>query len=368
MESSFVSTVGTELATTVREYATADDVGGVLVLAASEGMADGDALDTVAREVTTPVFGGIFPGILYAGERYDEGAVVAGLPVEPTTTVVTGLSDPDRDIRSQLSANVATPGETTAFVFVDGYAERVGVFVERLFESYGVECRFLGGGAGSLTAEDTPCIVTDEGVLSDAAVLATLPAATTLGVRHGWQEVDGPFRVNDADGATLSMLADGTAFDVYRRVVEADAGRRLTRENFFDVAKSYPFGISRLHEEKIVRDPFKVSDGGSITCFGDVPEGEYLHVLKGRPESLVDAARGATSDAVSDADEGTLTAFDCISRALYLEDSFEAELDAIGGPSDPAWGALTIGEIANGEGGHLQFYNKTVVVAGIGDI
>jgi len=368
MDVSFVEQLGTKLSTTVREYDAAADVEGILVLAADEaGAADTSALDTVAQEISTPVFGGLFPGILYAGERYTEGAVVAALPVEPTTTVVTGLSDPDRNIRPQLSANVVAPGETTAFVFVDGYASRIGTFVQRLFESYGVECRFLGGGAGSLTAEDTACVVTGEGVLADAAVLATLPLGCSLGVRHGWQDVDGPFRVNEADGTRLSMLADGSAFDVYRRVVEADSGTQLTRANFFEKAKSYPFGLSRLHEEKIVRDPFKVDDDGSITCFGDVPEGEFLHVLSGNPDSLVDAARKATGDAIATGGEGPLTVFDCISRVLYLEDRFDEELAAIGGPADPTLGALTIGEVANGDGGHLEFYNKTTVVARIED-
>lgn len=366
MDASFVESL-TKLSGMVRAYDADDDVAGILVLAAPEGDADVSALDSAVRGASTPVFGGFFPGILADGERYTEGAVVAALSVEPTTTVVRGLSDPERDLRGQLSDNVATPGETTAFVFVDGHASRIGTLVERLFESYGAECRFLGGGAGSLIDEDTSCVVTSEGVLSDAAVLATLPVSTTLGVRHGWRDVDGPFRVNRADGATLSMLAEGSAFEIYRRVVEDDAETRLTRENFFEIAKSYPFGISRLHEEKIVRDPYKVDGDGSITCFGDVPEGEYLHVLTGDQESLVSAARGATRDAVTTGGEGPLTVFDCISRSLYLDDEFDAELAAIGGPEEPTLGALTIGEIANGEGGHLQFYNKTAVVARIED-
>lgn len=363
MEVSFVESVGAELSRTLREYAGDAGVAGLLVLAANERLADVSELDATLQELSTPVFGGIFPGILFAGERYAEGAVVVALPVEPTATVVTGLCDPGTPIRPQLNDNVATPGETTAFAFVDGHASRIGTFVERLFESYGVECRFLGGGAGSLSTERGPCIVTGEGLLQDSAVLATLPVRSALGVRHGWQDVDGPFRVNDADGATLSMLGDESAFDVYRHVVEADSGTTLTRENFFEVAKSYPFGISRLNDEKIVRDPFTVDEDGAITCFGNVPEGEYLHVLTGDQRSLVEAARDATRDAVEAGGAGPLTVFDCISRAMYLEDGFDAELDAIGGSTDPAWGALTIGEIANGDGGHLQFYNKTVVAA-----
>ena len=363
MDARFVDSLGTELSATIREAATGDEVSGLLVMAANEANEGLSSLDTAVQEVPVPVFGGIFPGLLFAGERYTQGAVVLPLSVAPTVTVVSGLSDPGTAIRPQLDDNVATPGETTAFVFVDAYASRTGTFVQRVFEGYGVECRFLGGGAGSLADDRSPCLITDEGLRADAAVLATVEAPCSLGVSHGWREVDGPFRVNDADGATLSMLGDESAFEVYRRVVEADSGTELTQENFFEQAKSYPFGISRLYEEKIVRDPYTVDGDGSITCFGDVPEGEYLHVLTGDAAWLVDAARDATRDAISSGVEGPLTVFDCVSRVLYLEDEFEAELDAIGGPDDPAVGALTIGEIANGEGGHLQYYNKTVVVA-----
>lgn len=363
MKTTFVAGLGTGLQSVAREYAADPAVTGLLVLAANDGGADISTLDSLVQELSIPVFGGIFPGVLFEGDRHTDGAVVVALSVEPTVTVVTGLSDPETAIRPQLDASVATPGETTAFVFADGYAARIGTFVQRLFESYGLECRFVGGGAGSLSSEGDPCIITDDGVLSDAAVLATVPSPSNVGISHGWREVGGPFRVNDAAGATLSMLGDESAFDVYRRVVEADSGTTLTRENFFEVAKSYPFGISRLHEEKLVRDPFKVDGDGTITCFGEIPEGEYLHVLTGNPVSLVDAAGDATRAAARDNGAGPLAVFDCISRVLYLEEVFDDELDAIAGPGDPAFGALTIGEIANGDGGHLQFHNKTVIVA-----
>lgn len=347
---------------TLRAQAADPAVAGLLVLVANKRAADLPAIDTVVRDLSVPVFGGVFPGVFFEGEKHEHGAVAVSLSTEPSTAVVTDLSDAETAIRPQLRTKVPTPGETTAFVFVDSHTTRIGTFVERLFESYGVDCRFLGGGTGELSADQDPSVITNEGVLSDAAVLATVEVPSELGVNHGWREVDGPFRVNDADGTTLSTLGAESAFDVYRRVVEADSGRTLTRENFFDVAKSYPFGISRLHGERIVRDPFKLSADGDITCFGRVPEGEYLHVLTGDESSLIQAARTAASE-VRPTEGGCLCVFDCISRVQYLADNFHADLDAIGTDNEPAFGALTIGEIANGDGGHLEYYNKTIVVA-----
>ena len=57
---------------------------------------------------------------------------------------------------------------------------------------------------------------------------------------------------------------------------------------------------------------------------------------------------------------------DCISRVLFMEDNFKKELEAV---SDGVFtfGALTIGEIASMGDAYLEFYNKTAVVAVLGD-
>ena len=368
MQRRFVEQVGAPLASAIRDCAGAPSVSGLLVLAASDDTGTSPAVDEALRQCPVPVFGGRFPGILFEGDHYDQGAVVVSLSAEPTTTVVTELSDPETRVRDQLNEQVAEPCDTTAFVFVDGFADRIEALCQRLFESYGVECTFVGGGAGSLSGPQTPCLFTGEGVIEDGAVLATVEAPSSIGVSHGWEEVDGPFRVNRADGGTLSMLGSESALTVYRRIVEADSGRSLSEAEFFEVAKSYPFGISRLNEEKIVRDPFSVEADGAINCFGEIPEGEFIHVLTGDRNSVIEAADDATRAALASAGAGPLVAFDCISRRLYLDEAFDEELVAIGEPGDPAVGALTIGEIANGDDGHLQFYNKTVVVAQFGTV
>jgi hypothetical protein len=46
-----------------------------------------------------------------------------------------------------------------------------------------------------------------------------------------------------------------------------------------------------------------------------------------------------------------------------MDSSFDTELSAMGDDEQPAFGALTIGEIANDGHGHLEYYNKTAVIA-----
>ncbi len=365
METTYVRDTD-ELLDVVGDFDADGSVRGILVLAAAATAPRPADVDPALRDLSVPVFGGVFPEILQEGEKYETGALVAGLAVEPDVTVVRDLSDPERDFAAALPGEAPT-GET-AFVLADAYATRVEDFVGSLFNAYGVDVNYVGGGAGSLEEEGRPCVFTGEGLLADAAAFATVETPTSVGVRHGWEEIAGPFRVTDADGPTLSELDGRPAFEVYRRVVESDAGVTIDPDDFFEVAKSYPFGLSRLEGEKIVRDPFEVVENGALNCFGHVPEGEFVHILKGEPDSLVAAASEAYAEATDGGMDGEVLFFDCISRVLYLEDAFAEELDAVGGADSPAVGALTVGEIANDGEGHLDYYNKTAVAAVTGEL
>jgi len=121
--------------------------------------------------------------------------------------------------------------------------------------------------------------------------------------------------------------------------------------------------------EQIVRDPYRVAADGSMTCFGEMPEGEFVTVLQGDPDSLVAAAQAAHDHALSGARRpDALCVFDCVSRMLYLDEEFDRELDAVRSETLPLFGALTIGEIANDGSGHLDYYNKTAVVGALSDV
>jgi hypothetical protein len=353
---------------TVRDMASRDDVAGVLLcVTPTDGTVDW--LDPFLQALEMSVFGGLFPEVIYDGENRDRGAVICGLSSEPHVTTIPELSAPDRDYTSYLDPELPLEGYETAFVFVDAYSANIPQLIESLFRTYSVELNYIGGGAGALEMEQRPCLFTNEGVIEDSAVLAAVEAPVTLGVKHGWREIAGPFRVTDADGTTLRGLDGRPAFSVYKAVVEEHTETELTAADFFETAKAYPFGVARLDGEQIVRDPFEVTEGDGLNCFGDVPEGEFVHILEGEPESLIDAARQAGREAQEpDAPAEGLFFFDCISRVLYLQDEFERELSAVEVDGTPMVGALTIGEIANDGYGHLDYYNKTAVIGAVEDI
>lgn len=351
---------GAALEAAVESLAADDSVEGLLLLT-TPTVPD---LDETLSELPIPVAGGIFPQVVYEGETRDEGGLVVGVETAFEVLTIPGLSDQAAAFEESLSE---LPGQSgTTFVFVDAYATEIERFIDHLFRRFGVTCNFVGGGAGMLEQEGQPCLYTNDGRVADAAVIVAVDAPSTIGVRHGWEEIAGPFRVTAADGPSLESLDGEPAFDTYRTVVDEQIDGSVTRENFFEIAKRYPFGISRMGAEKVVRDPFEVSEDGSLTCFGDVPEGEYVHILQGDPDGLIEAAGQATADVAADSRDDLLV-FDCISRALYLDGAFDQELTALSGDGQ-IYGALTIGEIANDGEGHLDYYNKTAVVAGIDDL
>jgi len=338
----------------------------ILVLACDQNGITPEAVDGILAGVPVPLFGGVFPEIIHEKEKLSRGFIVAGLSDRADVQVIPRLSDIDADYESLIDDTRASADTKTMIVFVDGLARRISALVDSLFNVFGLEFNYVGGGAGSLSFEQKPCLFTNDGLVQDSALLATLEIESGVGVSHGWTEVAGPFHVTESDRNVIQSLDWLPAFDVYRDVVESHGQKSLTVENFFEIAKSYPFGIIKLGTEKIVRDPLMVQGGDSLVCVGEVPQGSYVHILTGDVNSLVSAAGraltlGEQSFQTTSGRKTTLF-IDCISRALFLEDQFSRELDAVHQENTSLIGALTLGEIANSRRDYLEFYNKTSVV------
>lgn len=339
----------------------------VLMLSAEQNTFSVEQLNLVLKAAKLPVFGGIFPQIIYAKNNYTEGTLLIGLEAEPVINVVKNLSCTEGDFENSFIDCPQDTEHKTAFIAVDAFSTRISDFIESFFNFYGLEFNILGGGAGSLSLEQKPCLYTNEGVLQDAAVLAIFNVQSGVGVRHGWKDLSGPYRASKSEKNCLFTLDNEPAFSLYKRVVEQDSKQTITRENFFDIAKAYPFGISRLGAEKIVRDPYLVNPDNSMNFFGEIPQGVYLHILKGETDALVQAAGEAFAEAAKTMENvkqaKTIVFIDCISRVLFLQDHFKEELNAIAQNPYPLIGALTLGEIANNQKEFLEFYNKTAVVS-----
>jgi hypothetical protein len=343
------------------------DVVGVLIFACDANDFKPETVDSILKNMPIPVFGGVFPELIHGRNKLTRGTIAVGLSMCPNVQIIPHLSDPSVDYDELVSQKFSENDQNkTMFVLVDGLSQRISALIDSLFNYFGLEVNYLGGGCGSLSFKHKPCLFTNEGLIADSAILATIDARSGIGVNHGWCSVRGPFKVTESDHNIIITLDWQPAFSVYRRVVEEAARCEFTDANFFELAKCYPFGIKRLGGEMIVRDPLMIKDNGALVCVGEVPVESFVDILTGDETSLVKAAGKALTLSLDayhgPADERVILFIDCISRVLFLGNEFEKEIEAVYQEGIPLIGALTLGEIANSGKDYLEFYNKTAVV------
>ena len=345
------------------------DVLGVLVLACVENGFTPELIDDYLKGFSKPMFGGIFSKILLNKEEFSRGIIVVGFHQPFNIAVVEKINDEiNLDSLLKHTFEAQSLKDKTMFVFADGINPYISELINSILNYFGLIPNFIGGGAGSLNKHG-PCVITEKGLLKDAAVLALGDLRSGIGVAHGWYPVAGPLRVTESERNTIISLNWQPAFQIYRKIVEKVSGKSFDDFDFFDLAKEYPFGIVKMAKEMVVRDPVMV-DKQKLICVGEVPTNSFVHILQGDKSSLIAGAADARKFAeesywnvIKDKTKKPSATFfiDCVSRVLFLEDAFKDEL-AIVYSDSPLFGALTLGEIANTGKNYLEFYNKTSVV------
>lgn len=352
----------------LQQAAAPDTISGLLVLCCEGNGFTPEQLDPVLQRVQLPLAGGIFPKVLHDRQLHDTGTLVIGLTDVVTIETIHHLSDPDADFEHVLDLKLQDSSEVrTLILFVDGFATRLSAFIESLFNVFGLDFNYVGGGAGSLSMVRQPYILTNGGMVMDAAVLTFLTAESGVGVCHGWQELSGPYQVTGVGPSVVQTIEWEPAFDFYQRVLLEKTGVHCSRDGFFDISKHYPFGIARLGGEQIVRDPYQVEADGSLLCVGEIQEGAFISILRADTEHLVEAAAESLQLSLEALPPGSSVGLcffvDCISRVAVLGEDFQHELDAVNTTGQPLVGVCSIGEIANSGTNYLELYNKTSVMA-----
>jgi len=337
-----------------------------LLMVAEGSQLDIEEVIDLFKQQGKTLMGGIFPKVISEGTQQNEGVLVKSFPTHGSPILVRDLANS----REQLTAyQVATAAPTTAITFVDGLTSDISNFLFDLHQTFGNAINYLGGGAGSLSLQQQPCVFTTEGIFQDAAVVALGNLQSKLAVKHGWKEVMGPLVATETDRNVIKKLNWQEAFPVYQQMVSEGDERQISADNFFDISKEFPFGMMREGSEMIVRDPIATNEQGEIICVGEVQENSVLHLLQGEPDLLIAAAEEAAQEAVKQLPDFTrCLVVSCISRVLFMGNRFEEEIEKIDkvitevNPELPAKGILTLGEISTSGSGQLELFNKTVVV------
>ncbi|OEU68917.1 MAG: hypothetical protein BA863_11285 [Desulfovibrio sp. S3730MH75] len=341
-------------------------VKGLLVLACDNNNFVPTNIDHVLKNCPLPLSGGIFPGIIYEKEKLDIGTIFIGLSEPPSLAIISGLSDPETNLEKNIEQSLENKHITdTILIFADGYSSRISEFINAMFINFGLENNIIGGGAGSFGNEKKHCLLSNQGMLEDCAILTLLNTKSTTNISHGWNPVKGPFKVTDAHHNVIKSLDWMPAFNIYKEAIRSHSGIFLSKENFAEISSSYPFGVAQVCCDHIVRGPFKMDDEGGLVCIGEISIGSFIDIMHGNSKSLIDSSRSSLNlDRIIGNSENSLALIiDCVSRALFLKDEFEQELKAMHLPGLPMVGILSIGEIATLKNQSLEFHNKTLVLS-----
>lgn len=353
-----------ELASKIKEYI-GDHV--ALIAIAENSNVNYTSFIEACNERNLKIIGGVFPKVIHDGKPLDQGIVVNTLKDVLHIGEAHALSKQDYSIPG---VELEEGKSYTLITYVDGLTSRISSYLDALYYKFGLQVNYLGGGAGSLSLEQQPAVFTNNGIFQDAAVYCITETKSHIGVKHGWTKVEGPFIATKTEGNIIHELNWQNPFDIYKEIVEQHSGKTFNNDNFFEIAKGYPFGIVKQNAESIVRDPLMINENGSMICVGEIEENSMLNILSGNNNSLISAASEAVDESSSKADKATKAiVIDCISRVLFLDDKFQLEMNTIKDQLNNKYGeisfsgALTLGEISSYGKGMLEFYNKTIVIA-----
>ena len=366
------------------ESAIAEGAKSLLLLSCESNKLELDQLDSRLKSIPIPVFGGIFPGIIFGRKHHDRGSLVVSFPFEARVANIAGVDSPNADFSELVSPHAERLSSCpTVLVFLDGSMGRIGAFLDGVYDLLGTETKYLGGGAGASNYAKRPCLFSNQGFAENQAQLVGIPHPSQIELSQGWQKLAGPFLVTDSDGRTIRSLDYKPAAEVYLEIVEdayrgadsnffdflcdiIDAEENDARHGFQDMAKSFPIGLEKDHSEISICEPL-AREGKSLVCRESIPPLSPLYVLKATHESLIDASRNASKKLAEklpdqNPDVHPLV-FSCIGRSHYLQEKFAEEVGEIADAFENGIvGALSLGQITNGKDGCLSLFNRSTVM------
>jgi hypothetical protein len=260
----------------------------LLILAA--GLSDEEIvlLDEFCIGQKKRVWGAIFPKIILNGESISHGI---GLFPLPYTTKTRYLDVNEHHFSDRLHETFSENEETdgTLFIFFDAACQNDDEWFETIYNHYGVECHYLGGGTG---ASVKPSLITSSGIKKGGLLLTMLTTQGIIGKRHGWESFSGPYQVTKMQQNELMELD-------WRPVSEAlkEQSPGIDSPPDGDIIDSkiekmerYLFGISKIGGEKLLRTGYYDAKKGKVILHYPLPAGNFVYLMQENQHTMELAA------------------------------------------------------------------------------
>lgn len=266
-----------------------------------------------------------------------------------------------------LPAPDAAGEPPTLFLLFDSQVPHIASVLDGLYLRLADRVRYAGVNAGSETFQPMPCLFDQDRVVGQGVLGLLLSGASQTLLAHGYPVPDHAMTATSTAGNQILSIDWQPAFDVYQQIIRDQYGIALTRDNFYQYAVHFPFGILQANDEVVVRIPVALTDDGALYCVGEVPENAMLVLLQAPPAAgapcvgaLLQRLKAAPQARAAD----PLLAFYCAGRRMHLGDDALAELAALQRDSGTPRlaGALSLGEIGSTHrGGYPMFHNAAIV-------
>lgn len=334
-------------------------------------------LQAVCRRRKVGMVGAIFPALVESSEFRTQGCWLLRFDSMPFVALhenlphdAAGAAQAAQQIGSQIRDQIHDDAQVTLFLLFDALVPNISTLLDELYLQLANRVHYVGANAGSETFQPMPCLFDTEHLIQNGVLLMLIRPHLGAILAHGYGAPPEMITATSTDGNRIKQIEWRPAFEVYQELVRAQSGVEVTRENFYQHAVHFPFGIIRANREILVRIPVALEEDGSLFCVGEVPANAVLTLLEApkidSTHTLLALVQGLTELNGDLAGSGLLL-FYCAGRRLHLG------LDAASGElrqfteltrATPVAGALSLGEIGSSlQWGYPLFHNATLVAS-----
>jgi len=343
---------------------------GVLALVPERESAHLGELQAACGTMGFDLVGAIFPAIIEGAAFHDKGVLLLPFRRMPAHALVAdlpaGASEAAACIANAVLPNLAEGGNTLFMIF-DAMVPNIASILDALYLRLADRVAYAGVNAGSETFQPMPCLFDRKTVVGGGVLCLLLPGQEGAVLEHGYAAPSEIITATSTQGNRIIGIDWRPAFEVYREQVRTLYGIDLTRENFYQYAIHFPFGILLANNDLVVRIPVALEADGSLFCVGEVPANAMLTLLRAPQVDSVGSVERILQRLATDfnARGGDALGFYCAGRRLHLGvEQAEVELARLsaGEGGLRLHGALSLGEIGSlSAWGYPMFHNATLV-------
>jgi len=350
---------------------------GVMALLPETEQAAVSMLQQVCSRRGVSLAGAIFPALTGADGFLSHGVWLLRFNKMPHLELYSDLPREEGALQATLDTLVGEllphlggGDDITLFMLFDAMVPNISTILDELYLRLANRVHYMGVNAGSETFQPMPCLFDGERIVQNGVLLLLLQPHRGAILDHGYEVPEQMITATSTEGNRVLQIDWRPAFEVYQELAREQYNVEINRDNFYQYAVHFPFGIVRANGVIVVRIPVALEEDGSLFCVGEVPSNAVLTLLRApavdslhTQDTLV---RGLT-ELNGPLDGRELLLFYCAGRRLHLGlDAATAELQQLQQKTavNQIAGALSLGEIGSTtQWGYPLFHNATLVAS-----